>query len=196
MFDLCPDHEEKTLLLKLFQESRARILNTLDDALWLTQMEVSGAGFRLVPRLVDEVVTQAVQDVRVEAEARRVRLDVTPGVDVTINCENDWIDMAVLALLQEAIRFARPASAITVCWNALGDQLALEVHWQGDVLPQETCDGFFHIFSQSRTNTRAEGLALAPVVAARVIELHGGSVEMHAVEHGGGSFRLNLPSWR
>jgi two-component system, NtrC family, sensor histidine kinase HydH len=137
----------------------------------------------------DEV--DPVELVRLAAEDARpggVRIEAA-GAPASWPVDVRRIRQALTNLLRNAIEASPPdASPIARVVESDG-QLVLQVRDFGPGVPQEDRERVFEPFY----TTRATGTGLGLPVARRVIELHGGTLTVHAPEDGGALFEIVLP---
>jgi two-component system sensor histidine kinase CreC len=141
--------------------------------------------------LVDEAVAQ----VETEAAAAGVSL-VRDDIDVAAVAEGDpfLLRQAIANLLDNAIDFAPPGSAIEVALQRQGDTLRVSVADRGPGVPDYAIGRVFERFySLPRPDggSRSSGLGLCFV--AQVAGLHDGHAALANREGGGAVATLDLP---
>jgi len=175
--DMIPT-DQNMQLRGVFKRSRRRILSILDDALLLTQIDVSGKQFRCSPVPVQKVLWRAMERTAEIAEARRVTL--TPpkeGVDFILG-EEDLITRALHALLDTAVKLSTEGETVRITSDVDGESRRILVEIQGRKLPDTALAKFFDLFSISEALTPGGDLGLGPPLAYRILSLFGGSVSV------------------
>lgn len=100
----------------------------------------------------------------------------------------DRLQQAVTNLLQNAAQ-AAPEGIVVLSAEQVAAELVLRIRDEGPGVPLDQREQIFQPFFTTRT--RGTGLGLA--VARRVIELHGGTIEVLSPPAGGAEFCVRLP---
>ena len=112
----------------------------------------------LVSRLVDELSAAAT----LEANARGIRLIVMP-VEEGVTIEGDRQVLAAVAgnLLQNAFKFTRPRTTVTLRVVASAERVLIEIQDECGGLPAGNVNELFRPYEQRGTNRTGVGLGLA-----------------------------------
>jgi two-component system sensor histidine kinase/response regulator len=178
ILDEIPATEENTELQKIFQESRQRILSILDDAMLLTQIDVSGEQFRSAPVSLQGALNKAVEKTIEFAASRRVVLP-RPSTDLGfVMGDEDLLIRALRALLETAVKFSQEGETVRLAQEAIPGFLRVILEGSGRTIPDSALPKFFDVFSVAETSTPAKDLGMAPAVAYRILSLFGASVSV------------------
>jgi two-component system sensor histidine kinase AdeS len=170
-------------------------------------------------RLVDDlrVVTLAgnkrldlhIAPVEVSVEIRRVvdltgpslaeaGLTVVPTlVDIVVDADGVRIRQALLALLENARRYAEPGR-VEITTLVSEDAVIIRVEDDGPGLPPDFAKRAFEPFTRGdgSRSRRSGGSGLGLSVVRAIAEAHGGSVLYRRTSRGGSAFELSLPRRR
>ncbi|HTH14151.1 MAG TPA: sensor histidine kinase, partial [Spirochaetia bacterium] len=104
------------------------------------------------------------------------------------------LEQALLNLLDNAIKYARPRTQVTIGsrWREDG-ALVLRVHDIGAVIPAEELPQVFERFWRSRSTMREKGYGLGLSIVKALVEMHGGTVTVASGEEAGTEFTVVLP---
>ena len=102
----------------------------------------------------------------------------------------DAIHRALLNLITNAIDAAASAISVTSRFDAVVGWI-IDVEDDGEGVPEEERDQIFSLF-ESKKGARGTGLGLP--VTAKIMQEHGGSVEVENTAKGGARFRMILPT--
>ena len=138
---------------------------------------------------IAEVVQDSLSRIH-EYQARRdVHVHCDPLTSVFAYGDQEWITMAVTNLLENAVEHTPCESHYRVTVDVDSRKIKVLVEDQG---PGITPGSEYQIFKPFyTTQPGATGLGLANV--RRVIEIHGGGIQVANMEHGGAIFTLKLP---
>lgn len=111
-----------------------------------------------ISEIIDEVASAAT----LEAHARRVRLNVVPvDDDMAVEADRHILAAVIGNLLQNATKFTRPETTVTLRVAATVDRVLIEVEDECGGLPNGNDDGLFAPFEQRSANRSGLGLGLA-----------------------------------
>jgi two-component system, sensor histidine kinase and response regulator len=160
----------------MFEQSRQRMLSILDDALLLTQIDVSGRQFRSAPVALGPALGCAIRRTAEFAQSRRVALAQPSEVSDLVVGDADLLIRALHALLVAAVKFSEEGEAVRVAHAASADSITLIVESRGRTIPSAAIPKFFDVFSITESMTPGGDLGLGPALAYRILSLFGASV--------------------
>jgi two-component system, sensor histidine kinase and response regulator len=163
-------------LQQIYDLSRSRILTILDDALLLTQIDVTADQFQAVPVRLGAAVHRAVDCATPFAESNQVTLTPLAEDPGPVAGDECLLVRALSALLETAIKFSEEGTQVDVSQEKTGDSIQLVIESHGKTVPARELPRFFDLFSVSEANTPARDLGLGPAVAYRILQLLGGSL--------------------
>ena len=143
----------------------------------------------VVLQSVNEVVDQSAQaGITIETQVEE-QLPRVIGDEGSLNC-------AIGALLDNAIKFSPEGGTISVHVQAGGGKLQIEIHDPGIGFPIERQEDLFKPFTRIKaTNGHLfGGVGLGLPIAKRLVELHGGHIEVRSEEGKGSTFTIVLPA--
>lgn len=132
---------------------------------------------RTAGEVVEEVLDFA------PATTRQVRLDIPEGLAVAMSA--DATRRVVLNLVDNALKFAEPHTEVSVRARAVEDDVLLEVTNVGEGVAEADRERIFEPFTQldSSDSRRFGGLGLGLSVVRRLVEAHGGRVDVRQAGH-------------
>ena len=112
----------------------------------------------LVAGLIEELAPAAA----LEANARGIRFTVMPVEHgVTIEADRQILAAVVMNLLQNAFKFTRPRTTVTIGVRASGERVLIEIQDECGGLPSANVNELFRPFEQRSTDRSGLGLGLA-----------------------------------
>ena len=168
--------EKNNNLKGVFERSRRRILSILDDALLLTEIDVSAERFRSAPVSLHAAMNRAIERTTEFAESRGVALAPPPaGLDLVVGDE-DLLVRALHALLETAVKFSEKGSTLQLSRDVAAHSARVVIESSGRTIPGGALAKFFDLFSIGEAITPGGDLGLGPPVAYRILSLFGASV--------------------
>jgi two-component system, sensor histidine kinase and response regulator len=163
-------------LREMFKQSRRRILSILDDALLLTQIDISGEGFKSGQFSLHAVLGRAIENASEFAGSRGVALVPPMDGPELVQGDEDLVARAFLALLETAVKFSARGGTVQLLSEVLRGSIRVTIESQWGTIPNPDLAKFFDILSLGGAVTNGGDLGLGPPVAHRIFSLFGASV--------------------
>ncbi len=142
----------------------------------------------LVSGFIDELAPAAT----LEANARGIRLTVMPVEDgVAIEADRQVLAAVVGNLLQNAFKFTRPRTTVTLRVGASAGRVLIEIEDECDGLPGGTVHELFRPFEQRSADRTGLGLGLA--FSRWGVEANNGRIYARNLPDKGCAFTVDLP---
>ena len=137
-----------------------------------------------------QVVDHVAELMGPELEEAGARLTVRKDRELPlVMADNDRLSQVLINLINNAVQASGEGAKVEVALLANGDGVRLEVRDQGGGLePGHAKDVFTPFFT-----TKSGGTGLGLPVARRIIQEHGGSIELSNNDRGGATARIILP---
>jgi DNA-binding response OmpR family regulator len=180
-----PSTAENNELRAAFEQCRLRILSILDDALLLTQIDVSGEQFQFAPVSLSAALSRAIESTTAFAKARRVALS-PPSMNLGfVVGDEELLVRALHALLETAVKFSEVGGIVLLKHQNLTDSVRVSIESHGMSIPGAELPKFFDVFLISGTGALGVDLGLGPAVAFRILSLFSASVSVENREPSG-----------
>ena len=184
--------EDYQNLLVSNQEEYERLARMIDSMLFLARTEQPNAGVKFEHINLHDLVEQLCEYFEGVAQERNVQL-LNLARDQLLG-DPDLIRRALANLLANALRYAHPASAVTISSRVSEHKLKITVNNQGEPIAAEHLPRLFERFYRcDRSRNQPDdsgGLGLA--IVRSIMQLHGGCVTVESTE-AGTSFHLEFP---
>jgi signal transduction histidine kinase len=172
-----------------------RLSRLVEKLLEWSRLESGGRSLDLerteVPALLDRI-GEAYRAQQLPATYRTELEAPLPAVNV----DRDAIAQVVLNLLHNAVKYTGDDKRIRVRARRAGRGVAIEVEDNGPgVRPQERKRIFDRFYrADDLLSRRTEGTGLGLAIAKKIVELHGGRIELDSRLGEGSTFRVILPA--
>ncbi len=176
-----------------------RDATVMDDVLTdlLLTAETAGArrGDAEAVTAVEAATRGAIEVIGPRAEAAGVRIasDVPPALEVS--AEETALMRALIALLDNAVRFSPPGGTISVTATAAGTDVRIRVVDEGSGIPGDP-ERLFERFARADASTAHRGFGLGLPLVRDVATRFGGTVRVESSSPAGTTFVLALPAAR
>lgn len=189
--ELCPPSEESTRYAELFERSSARLMDLIEDATLLADADHltrDGQAQISCSQLLDAV----------QASLPEILLDWTPATqreDAVLLCgEPALLQQALRSAVRLAALFGRDQRRVVLRGVVEGERLRLQFALDHLRLAPEQAADFFRIESAVRSESSAERLGLAPVVASQIVTAFGGELHLVKKDADTGTIEVLLPT--
>jgi signal transduction histidine kinase len=141
-----------------------------------------------VAGFIEELATAAT----VEANVKGIALTVLPiEDDVVIDADRQVLAGVVRDLLQNAFKFTRPSTTVTLRVGASAERVLIEILDECDGLPNENVHDLFRSFQELPVDGTGAGLGLA--FSRWGVEANGGRISARNLPERGCVFTVDLP---
>jgi signal transduction histidine kinase/CHASE3 domain sensor protein len=171
------------------------LLDLINDVLDLSKIEAGRFELHPAEFPAAEALDEVLSVVRVLAEAKRIRCetDLPPGLFAC--ADRICFKQVLYNLLSNAVRFTPEGGTVRVeaSWN--GDSLSIAVSDTGVGIPPEEQDAIFNEFHQAggEASGAKKGTGLGLAIAKRLVELHGGRIQVASEPGKGSRFWFTVP---
>ena len=172
------------------------LLLIINDILDLAKIEAGHVRLELDAVAPEEVVGDAVAMVQATVRARRLDLRTSFRATRTVRADAARLRQVVLNLLSNAVKFSPDGGAIDVRVTDDGDHVLFEVTDRGPGIPAELAAQLFQPFVQGEGALvkKHQGTGLGLAISKKLVELHGGEIELDSRVGHGTTFRVRVPA--
>jgi len=183
-------------VLALDRASR-RMARVVDDLLLLAEVEDPDAKGPSIPVDLRPLLDEAVEQTRVSAERRELDVQIAAPEHEVMTCGQPAdLDRMLTNLLSNAVKYSPRGGLIVLGLAQHDDEVELAVTDSGIGISTADQARLFTEFFRS-TNPQAvaqPGTGLGLTICARIVERHGGRIEVESVLGEGSTFRVFLPA--
>jgi signal transduction histidine kinase len=177
----------------LSQETR-RLHRLVEALLNFARMESGRYHFRLAPTDPGRLTADVVEEFKRESVADGFSFEVDASVDLQCQIDRESLSLAVWNLLENAVKYSGQCRTIRVAVERRGDRAAISVRDGGlGIAPREQkaiFEKFVRGDSARASDTKGTGIGLALV--QRIVQGHGGAVEVESEPGKGSTFTIVL----
>jgi signal transduction histidine kinase len=188
--------EQYSLLSKGY-ESNERMIGLINDLLSVDRLESGKFKYTFIPVQFEELIRAMVSDLLPVATQRNVRVDlnVPPKPLPKIKVDPDKIHDVLQNLIDNAIKYSKENSVVTVNIVAEGALFHFSVTDQGIGIPEDQKDKIFARFfrATNAVQTQTNGSGLGLFIAQAIVKRHGGNIWFESKEGEGTTFHVTLP---
>lgn len=176
-----------------------------DNLLWLVQemadlsmIESGQAIVRMVDVLLPEIVTEAVERLSDQIDAKKIAVVQNVPKNMRVLCDRDLTQRVLVNLIHNAMKWSPEGGKITISASEApnSDEVTVRVTDTGPGVPDDQVERIFERFYQvdaSRSGNDGTGLGLA--ICRHIVGAHGGNIWAegnHGGQRPGGQFLFTL----
>jgi heavy metal sensor kinase len=188
--------EEIRTVLASNLEELDRLTRIVNDLLTLSEAEAGRQVLAKQPVNVGKLLVDLVDQMRLLASDRNIRIEVQCTPNLWIDADKLWIRRAILNLLDNAIKYSKDLGIIEVQAGKESSLIKIQVRDDGIGIHPEDLphifDRFYRADPARNRDTGGAGLGLALV--KWVVEAHNGSIRVDSEPDQGTLFEVFLPS--
>jgi two-component system, NtrC family, sensor histidine kinase KinB len=180
-------------ILAMCRDDTMRLDKLVRDLLDLSRIESGKVTPRLAPVRTGDLINDAVEPLRRQADAKGVslRVDATPGLPEIV-ADHGQIERVITNLITNAIRATERGGEIDVAAALRSGYVAISVSDTGRGIPHDYVGRVFEPFVQV-PGAPAGGAGLGLSISRRIVESHGGQITVRSEIGRGTTFAFTVP---
>lgn len=191
-----PDDSIVRETTQILEHQVGQLARLVDDLLEVSRITTGRVRLRQERVVVSGIVGRAVETVRPLIENRQHELTVSlPPEPIWLYADANRLEQVVVNLLTNAAKYSAERSHIWLTVEQEADECVLRVRDTGVGIAPDLMPRIFELFTQSeRSLDRSQGgLGIGLALVHRLVQLHGGRVEVHSSLGQGSEFVVRLP---
>ena len=181
-------------LIALIDSESARLTDLANRLLQTARLDKSDISVCREECRVSSLINGALERLPAGFEGHKVELDVPSG-DASIRGNGELIVVALLQLVDNALKYSTPGSHVTIKAGVAAREVVISVHNRGPVIGPEDRQCIFDRFYRAPgTEHLAPGTGLGLSITRKIAEAHGGRTWVASDERDGTTFFFALPA--
>jgi two-component system, OmpR family, sensor histidine kinase QseC len=162
-----------------------RASHLIDQLLTLARLEPESLRAHREPCNLREIARLAVSEIVPAALAKEIEIELTGGPPVTVPGEARLLRILLRNLLDNAVRYSPPNTAVRMCVGQRDGRALMTVADEGPGVAVEERGRLGQRFHRV-PGTQASGTGLGLSIARRIAQIHGATMEFAETERGAG----------
>ena len=188
------DETTKHRLYEDIYEDSMWLINLVENLLSATRIEEGRMTLRTSTELLSDIVEEAVQHVRRKADSHPLSISCQDDL-LLVRADAKLIIQVIVNLVDNAVKYTKPGSSITVTTQKNGTMAEVQVADTGDGIADDEKEKIFDKFycgdHKIADNRRSLGLGL--YLCKSIVEAHGGTIRVTDNLPQGSVFCFTLP---
>jgi signal transduction histidine kinase len=182
-------------MVSIALDGSVRLGRLINDILDVERIHSGVMPMNLATCSARDLVESATRQVRVLADRARIAFEIG-SVEGMVVADSDRVEQTLINLLDNAIKFSPPESAVVLHTERVGSFIEFVVRDGGRGIPPEKLGSIFRRFEQVDSSDARDrgGTGLGLAISRSIIERHNGRIWAENNPDGGATFRFTLPS--
>ncbi|HVB54571.1 MAG TPA: response regulator [Candidatus Acidoferrales bacterium] len=177
------------------RDAGMHLLDLINDVLDLSKVEAGQLELRCEKVDLAAVVGHTIKLMRPIAERKRITVQVQGPSSLVVWADPARVRQISYNLLSNALKFTPESGRVTVSFESADQWVCLSVVDNGPGVPEADRERIFDAFVQGELGgAQKEGTGLGLALTRRLVELHGGRLELESTMGSGSEFRVLLPA--
>lgn len=187
--------EEAEGLLQIINSSAINALTLLDNLLNWAKSQTGLITVNPEKTKVSSIIREVLHVSDTRARLKNIRLIYHPQEDIEINTDKNLLEIILLNLVSNAIKFTRVQGEVTVSANRSPGRIEISVADNGIGIGEEELKKIFDSNLQytSRGTADEKGSGIGLILCKEFVELLGGSIWVNSEQGKGSNFVFTLP---
>ncbi len=186
------DDESRREYAAIILEESERLSKLSTNMLKLSELDYEVIGKRKEQYELDEQLRNAVVLLQPQWEARRLELDCDLEPCVFFG-DPELMVQVWLNLLSNAVKHSAEGAPLEVRLLKRDDRIRVEIQDHGEGMTEEVKAQIFNRFYKADASRASAGTGLGLSIAKKIVELHGGEIEVSSEPGQGSTFAVTLP---
>ena len=180
-------------LLEEIVEESGTMSRMVEGLLFLARSDSDSFPFSMktvpVPWLLEALERRA----QALTREQNASLQIALGGEGRVRCDVERIEQAVLALVDNAVKYGPPGEQVTLSSSTRPGELLVEVADRGPGIPPEELPRIFERFYRCENSSGESGSGLGLPIAEAIVKRHGGRMQAESRVGEGTRMSLHLP---
>jgi two-component system phosphate regulon sensor histidine kinase PhoR len=191
------DPQETERFLGIIQKHVDRLSSIIDDLLSLSRIEQEDErqAIEFENKPINDIFRSAVQICRSKADEKNITINMTCEESLGACIDPTLLEQAVVNLLDNAIKYSEPDSAIHLTAKLSDSEVRIGVADQGIGIAQKHLSRLFERFYRvdKARSRKLGGTGLGLAIVKHITQAHGGQVTVQSTAGKGSTFTIHLP---
>ena len=181
--------------LSIIVSNCAETLILMEDLLSYIQTDTEYIKLNLSNIIVEQSINLVVESFSARMSEKQITIN-TPNTQTKFSLDSLRFNQILTNVISNAVKFSHRNSSISVYLESTEKDLTVNISDQGIGIPENMLSVIFDVFTISRrvgtSGEKSTGLGLS--ITKRLVELHGGSIQLISKEFEGTIVQLTFPN--
>jgi len=180
-------------LVTIVDEEADRLGRLVTEAIQMARIEAGRVYLNRKLESAGEIIEHAIAGLQTAIGDRPIHVDISPSLP-PVEADSELIELALRLVLDNALKYSPPGTAITIQARLTGNRLVLAVHNDGPGIPEAEQPRIFDKFYRApRTSGNVPGTGMGLAIARDIVQAHQGQIWVESSPGQGVQFCISLP---
>ena len=191
--DIEIDEETRQKSLKIIKRQSERLKRMIEDLLVIPDIEGAKLNFNIINIPINTVIESSI--LLVKNDSGKEIINNVQDCSIEILADNDRIEQVFVNLIENAIKYAKEDTPITLNCETEDNKLVVSVQNEYDVIPREKLKTLFDKFSRldDSTTRTTRGTGLGLYIVKGLVEAMNGEIRLYSNEDIGFCVKVYIP---
>lgn len=176
--------EEKDKYLEVLEVSVERLTFLSENMIKVSRLESGLISLDCKLQSINDTILTAIRDVYTKAKNAEIVINYEEECKCEKIHDRRWMAEALFNLLDNAVKYGKKGSNITISVRKLGTLVEIAVKDENEIIPDEERTRIFERFYRGKNERVKEGIGVGLYLTRQIVEKQGGYVSVRAWEHG------------
>jgi len=187
--------EKREAMAHTIQKETNRLSEMTTSFLDLARLESGRIQFKKEPVNLEALLNEVadLMRARIAEEGLRFKMEITPPLP-DVQGDRDKLKQVLFNLISNAVKYNRPNGSIVLGASQYEKEVSFYIRDTGMGMKPEHAEKLFQKFYRVPGSEKlATGTGLGLSITKKIVDGHGGSIEVNSKENHGTTFTVNLP---
>ena len=191
--DIQIDEETRQKSLKIIKRQSERLKRMIEDLLVIPDIEGAKLNFNMINLPINSVIENSI--LLVKNDSGKEIINNIQDCTTEILADNDRIEQVFVNLIENAIKYAKEGTPITLDYEIEENKLIISVQNEYDIIPREKLKTLFDKFTRldDSTTRTTRGTGLGLYIVKGLVEAMGGEIRLYSNEDCGFCVKVYMP---
>ncbi len=181
-------------LVTIIDEETDRLDSLVSETIRMARIEAGDLQLHKSREEVRELVTMALQKLRIQLEDREIRIDVASDIP-RVMVDAELAALTLRQLVTNALKYSNPESPITIRASAGNSVVKFSVRDAGPGIRRQELPRIFERYYRVLSNSeKIPGTGMGLAIARDIVRAHGGEIWAESESGEGSEFFFTLPA--
>ncbi len=176
-----------------------RLIKLIDDILDYSKLEDGEFELKYEKFDIIELLKILIDNYKVQAEVKKIELLAEfPEAEFSVEADREQLEKAIGNIISNAIKFTNEEGKVEISVRNFLNEISITITDNGIGIPEEELKELFQKFKKAKSSFKKHipGAGLGLAISKKIIDNHGGSINISSVENQGTTVAITLPKKR
>ena len=191
--DIEIDEETRQKSLKIIKRQSERLKRMIEDLLVIPDIEGAKLNFNMISLPINTVIENSI--LLVKNDSGKEIINNVKDNSTEIFADNDRIEQVFVNLIENAIKYSKEGSPITINCETEENKLVISIQNDYDIIPREKLKTLFDKFTRldDSTTRTTRGTGLGLYIVKGLVEAMNGEIRLYSNEDVGFCVKIYMP---